>query len=122
MNILSRTAFALVVLLSMFVPTMMCAAPGTQMTGEEHACCKQMRGNCGTMRMPASHSCCQVRAESDNQILAQPQIASAHESPVTVVIAFQPFTIRLSSAKYIPFAKAEHSPPRLSRLPSLLRV
>jgi hypothetical protein len=33
------------------------------MTRAEHACCRQMKGKCGGMKMPRSHSCCQQIAQ-----------------------------------------------------------
>jgi len=40
-------------------PAMACMAPNAQMTTQERACCRMMKGDCGQMEMPASHGCCQ---------------------------------------------------------------
>ena len=34
-------------------------APDAQMSAAERACCHIMKNECGQMRMPASHGCCQ---------------------------------------------------------------
>src|SRR5690242_3332793 len=46
--------FAVVV--SLLAPVMACAVPSAQMNASEQACCKHMRGRCGSM--PMQHSCC----------------------------------------------------------------
>jgi hypothetical protein len=110
------------VLLSLLAPTMTCAIPGAQMTAAEHSCCKQMMGKCGTMQMPVSHSCCKTKAESKQPALMQPPVVSFASQTVGVVVAAQLFTARLSSLGYVSLKKAEHPPPRLRPLPSLLRI
>ena len=65
---LHHLTLVLALILSLLAPTMVCALPNAQMTAQEHACCQKMKGNCGSMRMPASHSCCQqsMRAQFDS--------------------------------------------------------
>jgi hypothetical protein len=46
----------LIVVFSLLMPMMICAAPATQMNESEKACCEQMHGMCGSMQM--KHSCC----------------------------------------------------------------
>src|SRR5882757_2585749 len=46
------------------MPTMVCALPTVQMTAQERDCCLDMKQECGNMRMPVSHSCCQKSLQS----------------------------------------------------------
>jgi hypothetical protein len=56
-----RHQFGAVVLLLMswLAPAMGCLVPDAQLTPQERACCRTMKDQCGQMRMPASHDCCQ---------------------------------------------------------------
>jgi hypothetical protein len=51
-------------LAALAAPAMACLVPGIAMTAQERDCCRHMAGQCDSMGMPASHSCCkaQVRA------------------------------------------------------------
>ena len=61
-------------LLSLLAPAMLCALPASDMTASERACCRQMRGECSGMRMPASHSCYQQNVSASHIDAAQPRI------------------------------------------------
>jgi len=74
-------------LLSLLAPTMACALPGAQMSAQEHACCKTMKGNCGSMRMPTTHSCCQQRVRANHSDAVQPESVSI---PVALLVAALP--------------------------------
>ena len=112
MHNFSRTGLILVLAVSLLAPSMACAFPGSQMTRAEHACCRRMSGECGGMKMPASHSCCQKNVEASHIDAVQPQAAAFH--PAIAVVAVLP-----ASMEYSPFAFAlqpvqqcDHSPPR----------
>src|SRR5437763_4400905 len=81
-----RGGASLLVLLSLLAPAMACAMPASQMTVAEHACCKQMKGRCGSMRMPPSHSCCQTTVASNRLDLVQPHSASFQVHVAVLVI------------------------------------
>jgi hypothetical protein len=40
-------------------PVVACMARDAQMSAAERACCRIMKNECGQMKMPASHGCCQ---------------------------------------------------------------
>jgi len=56
-------ALGLLLMISL-APAMACMVPDAQMTTQERACCRMMKGACGQMDMPASHGCCQKAPRS----------------------------------------------------------
>lgn len=58
MKAMRQFALMLAVLLPLLVPVMACTLPSAHMSATENACCRQMKGQCGSMAMPASHGCC----------------------------------------------------------------
>lgn len=58
MKLVRQFALMLAVLLPMIAPAMACALPDAHLTAAEQTCCKQMKGGCDSMPMPASHGCC----------------------------------------------------------------
>jgi len=57
-KILRQIASSLLLVLLLGYPAMACLVLGAEMTQAERNCCKQMAQRCGSMKMPASHSCC----------------------------------------------------------------
>jgi hypothetical protein len=83
-----RKLGALVLLLaSCLTPTMACivAAP---MTGEERACCRMMKNQCGQKGMPASHGCCQKIPASIYDNAVNTKVVVFH--PVVVPVTWFP--------------------------------
>ncbi len=94
---------------SPLAPAMACALPNAQLTVEEHACGRQMKGHCTGMGMPATHSCC--RQNIDNHFDAvQPQVALAAALSVVAVLR-SPACFDFPSAGYGRVYRAEPSPP-----------
>src|SRR4051794_40357072 len=87
MGRLRHLAFVLALVISLLAPTMACVLPNAQMTASEHACCQKMKGNCGSMRMPASHTCCQQSMQANHFAAVQPESVSV---PAAVAIAVLP--------------------------------
>ena len=50
-------------------PAVACLLPGSQLTEEGKACCREMTPKCGE-EMQASHSCCTKSVKKDNSLLA----------------------------------------------------
>jgi hypothetical protein len=50
-------------------PAMACVVVGMEMTSAERECCKRMAQQCGSMKMPTSHSCCQTNVQRPNSML-----------------------------------------------------
>src|SRR3954469_2359800 len=111
MGRLRQLAVVLALVLSLLAPAMVCALPSAQMTPQEHACCKKMKGNCGNMRMPTSHSCCQQSIQATNHFDAiQPESVSV---PMVAILAVLPSAtiFDLRSLTYEHVSPPEHSPP-----------
>jgi hypothetical protein len=75
----SVSLFLLVVVFG--VPAMACLTPGIEMTTAERECCKHMAQHCGSMNMPASHSCCRREMQRPNSML---RAARMHVVPPVV--------------------------------------
>ena len=112
MRRLHHLTLVLALILSLLAPTMVCALPNAQMTAQEHACCQKMKGNCGSMRMPASHSCCQqsMRAQFD---AVQPESVSVPAAAAIAVLP-SPTTFDLRSPSFERVRLPQHSPPIFS--------
>jgi hypothetical protein len=110
MRRLHHLSVVLALILSLLAPTMACALPNAQMTAQEHACCQKMKGNCGSMRMPASHSCCQQNMQANHLDAVQPESASV---PVAAAIAVlpSPTIFDLRSLSFERVRLQQHSPP-----------
>jgi len=65
-------------------PVMACVSSAQEMTDSERECCKHMAQRCGSMEMPASHSCCRTEVRRPQSMLLA---ASAHIAPPVAVHA-----------------------------------
>ena len=110
MHYLRRLAVVLALVLSFIAPGMTCALPNAQMTAQEHACCRKMKGDCGRMRMPTSHSCCEQNIQANNLDALQPQSSSV---PIAAVVAVLPvqaaYDFRFLTSERV--NRPQHSPP-----------
>jgi hypothetical protein len=80
------------------------------MTAQEHTCCKKMKGNCGSMRMPATHSCCEPSVQANHFDALQPESISV---PIVAVIAALP-SLPANSFHILTYERViwqQHSPP-----------
>jgi hypothetical protein len=110
MRRLHHLTVVLVLVMSLLAPTMACAFPNAQMTASEHACCKKMKGNCGSMRMPASHSCCQQNMQANHFDAVQPESVSVPAAAAIAVLP-SPTTFDLRSPSFERVSLPQHSPP-----------
>jgi hypothetical protein len=111
MDRMRQLAIVVTLLLSLLAPTMACSLPNAQMTAQEHACCQKMKGNCGSMKMPASHSCCGQSMQATHFDAAlQPESVSA--SAVAVIAALpSPQVVSFHVLTYERVIWQQHSPP-----------
>jgi hypothetical protein len=105
-----QIAVVLALCLALLAPAMACAFPNARMTAEERACCREMKGECGVVHMPASHSCCRhgIHTGSFDAVQAEGRVF-----PAVVAIATLP-TSALWSASPIRYERdgnPPHSPP-----------
>jgi len=64
-------------------PAMAClSTAASEMREAERECCKHMAPDCGSINMPASHSCCQVQVWQQNSML---NVASSHLAPPAAI-------------------------------------
>ena len=68
-KIVRQLASALLLVVLLGYPAMACLVLGAERTQAERNCCKQMAEQCGSMKMPSSHSCCQSRVGLPNSML-----------------------------------------------------
>src|SRR3954451_3015787 len=117
-----QLAVVLALVLSLLTPTVACALPSAQMTAQEHTCCKAMKGKCSSMRMPASHSCCQPSIQTTHFDAVQPESVSG---PMLAILAVLPsatlFNPRSLTDEHV--SPPEQSPPSSPPLTvSVLRI
>jgi len=97
------------------LPIMACLVNGTEMSAAERECCKHMAQDCGSMSMPASHSCCQTEVQQASPMLhvepAQfvPQLAVAMTVNVPVITPVNSFHA-LSAERHPPPESPPSSP------------
>ena len=78
MKAVRQFALMLAILLPLVAPAMACALPNSDLTPIERACCKQMKGQCGSMAMPASHGCCHKEVPTASHWNAAVQVKAAN--------------------------------------------
>ena len=91
MKFVRQLALILTVLLPLLAPTMACALSNAHLTPAERACCKQMKGECGSMGMPSSHGCCQKEMPTTDHWNAMVQVQSTNiQVDLTTVAGLPP--------------------------------
>lgn len=103
---------------------MACMLPGAQMSEQELACCRMMKGDCGHMQMPSGQDCCQKVPQTSYENAMQWKTPSFH--PIVVFALYvatwdtSPSALLLTGA----FAHPDAYPPPESPPPtiSILRV
>jgi hypothetical protein len=103
---------------------MACILPGAQMTAEELACCRMMKGDCGHMQMSSGQDCCEKVPQTSEMSAVQWKVPSFH--PIVVIALcvtawdLSPSAVLLAGSVAHPYA----SPPPESPPPtiSILRV
>jgi hypothetical protein len=116
-----RQSVSLLLLVVVFgVPAMACLIPGMEMTTAERECCKHMAQHCGSMNMPASHSCCRREMQRPKSML---RAARAHVVPAVVSEALVGDLIKPavldSEFSFVQVHPPTESPPGTS---SILRI
>lgn len=114
----------LLVLFISGAPAIACMLPGAQMTKQELACCRMMKGDCGHMQMSSGQDCCQKVPQTSSDNAIQWKAPSFH--PIVVVAFYVATWERLHSALLLAGAIAhpDASPPPKSppSTISILRV
>jgi hypothetical protein len=66
-------------------PVLACMAPNAQMSAAERACCHIMKNECGQMKMPASHGCCQKTLPGITMVVVDKKAALFHPADTDFV-------------------------------------
>lgn len=61
---------AMLLLLTIANPVMMCLQPGASLSAAEQACCERMGPMCASSGMTAKHSCCRITTTEQKNVLA----------------------------------------------------
>jgi hypothetical protein len=67
----TRLMTALLIVVWLVTPDLLCLIPGIEMTAAEHQCCEKMGSDCGKIPMPDMHTCCRTSAPSHTVIVAR---------------------------------------------------
>jgi len=123
MHTIRRIGVAFALLVSLFAPSMACALPSSRLTDPERACCRRMQGECGQMKMPASHSCCRHDVGPSHVDATQPQSGSFHPVISLPVLLPQSALTQPPTVAGQWIVTPDHSPP-ISSAPaiSILRI
>lgn len=125
MKTIRQFALVLMVVLPLLIPNMVCALPNAHLTPTEHACCKQMNGQCGTMKMSVPCSCCQKEVPTVTNWNAAVQTRSANvpidfAAPVALLPAMlMPAPVDMPVYAQQPASTLPQSPPSAI---SILRI
>jgi hypothetical protein len=117
MKSVRQFALILTVLLPLLAPTMACALSNVHLSPAERACCKQMKGECGSMGMPASHGCCQKEMPTAGHWNVMVQVQSANiQIDLTAVAGLPPailitLPVSTSDPAQWPASTLPQSPP-----------
>jgi hypothetical protein len=122
MKAVRHFALMLAILWPMLAPAMACALPNAHLSPAERACCTQMKDQCGSMAMPASHGCCHKEAPTAGQWNATVQVnhadiqinlsANAELHPVNLL----PIPVAISGAQYLGSTLPQSPPSSISVL------
>jgi hypothetical protein len=110
MYTIPRIATVCALLLSFLGPSVVCALPFSQLTSSERDCCRKMQGECGGMKMPASHSCCQ-RTGPSHVDATQPESRAFHAVISLPAVLPQPALLQPPRIVFGRSAVRSHSPP-----------
>ena len=99
-------------LVSCLAPAMACMLPDAQMNAQEHACCRMMKDQCGQMRMPASHGCCQKTPPSVDNNALDTKTVTLHPVAVTTLWLTASELLNPTTAVVGWVESPEYSPPK----------
>jgi len=109
---LRQLGVLVLLLMISLAPGMACMAPDAQMTAQERACCRMMKGDCGQMDMPASHGCCQKAPGTVHDTALRTDSNSFHPVVQGVFAALSSDSFAPSSMVTGWSKRPEHSPPK----------
>jgi hypothetical protein len=87
-------------------------APDVQMTIEERACCRMMKGQCGQMEMSTSSNCCTKAPAGDHNNALKTDTASLHPAAFVAIRVSSFDLLAPQGTNYGLLPRPEHSPPK----------
>ena len=125
MRLLAKVGVLVLALLIAGVPLMACMLPGTSLSVEEQACCREMGYQCGHDQMPSSHPCCKTVGPTDHNALAKSSFRLAREFHALDLVLPITETAELHcKARWVPsYAVLAHAPPNVpAATPDVLKI
>ena len=62
---------ALLIVVWLVTPDLLCLIPGVEMTADEHECCEKMGPDCGKIPMPDMQGCCRPASSPHAVVVAR---------------------------------------------------
>ena len=105
------------------VPLMACMLPGTSLSAEEQACCREMGYQCGHDQTPSSHPCCETVGPTDQNALAKSSFKLIRQFQALYLVHSLMPTAELPQLAVSSCAVLAHAPPEIpAGLPDILRI
>lgn len=111
MRQVAKVGILLLALLITGAPLLACMLPGTSLSAEEQACCRQMGNQCGQESMPASHSCCKNVGPTAHHAIAKSSFKLVRESQTLYQVHPTVQVAELPHLAIANFAAVGHAPP-----------
>jgi len=123
MLLLAKVGVLVLALLIAGVPLMACMLPGTSLSVEEQACCREMAYQCGHDQMPSSHPCCKTVGPTDHNALAKSSFKLVREFQTLYLLLPISETVELPQLVVSSYAVLAHAPPNVpAGTPDVLRI
>jgi len=95
------------------VPLMACMLPGSSLSADEQACCRDMANQCGQDQMPSSHPCCKTVGPSDHYALTKSSFDLVHEAQTLYLLLPITQVVEVSQREVASYALLAHAPPNV---------
>jgi hypothetical protein len=123
MRALAKFGVVLLAFLIAGVPVVACMLPGTSLSAEEQACCREMANQCGGDQMPSSHPCCKTVGPTDHNALAKSSFKLVRESHTLYLLLPTTQVAELPQHAVSIYEVPGHAPPELPLAsPEILRI
>jgi hypothetical protein len=123
MRFLRQFGVLVLLLVSCMAPVMASMVPNAEMSAQERACCRVMKSQCGQIKMPASHGCCQKTPAIVHDNALETKAVVLHPVVVPVIWAAGFELVNPTSAISGWVDPPDYSPPKSpSTTISILRI
>src|SRR5262249_17150554 len=123
MRLFAKFGVVLLAFLIAGVPVVACMLPGTALSADEQACCREMADQCGDNQMPASHTCCDTAGPADHNALAKSSFKLVRESQPLDILLPMTQVVELAQLAVSTYDVLDHAPPEVTAAsPDILRI